>query len=156
MASYHMRTDMSTGETVFVGKSGRVVDTRDLARVQARARAGDREAQAIERDLDFGVDEAGRPLDPRQIEALTAQSIHDCPECQAAMARGELGVTLGAAELAELERTAPAWLRDLAAEEARRPGHGAREARATRRRKIMKADRRRRIERQARAANRRR
>lgn len=152
MASYHMRTDMSTGETVFIGRSGRVVDTRDLARIQAAARAGDAEALAIERDLDVGIDEEGQALDRHAIEALAAQVMDDCPECQAARARGEVPVIMGPDHFAELARTAPAWLRELAAEEARRPGH---ETRATRRRKILKADRRRRIERQARAANRR-
>lgn len=140
MASYHMRTDMQTGEMVFIGKSGREVAGRELAVIDARAKAGDPEAQAVRRDLDFGIDDHGQPLDPARAQALLAQQIHDCPECQAARARGEVGFTLGPDELRALARAA------------RR--HGDEPSRATRRRKILKADRRRKIARAARAANR--
>lgn len=139
MASYHMRTDMRTGEMVFIGKSGREVSGRDLAVIEARAKAGDAAAQAVTRDLDIGTDEHGRPLDRATAEALLAQQIHDCPECQAARARGEVGVSLGADELRAV------------AQAARRGDYPSREAR---RRKILKADRRRKIARAARAANR--
>jgi len=116
MASYHMRTDMRTGEMVFIGKSGREISGRDLAVIDARAKAGDVAAQA-----------------------LLAQQIHDCPECQAARARGEVGYTLGADQLRALAQAAR---------------HGDYPSRETRRRKILKVDRRRKIARAARAANR--
>jgi hypothetical protein len=139
MASYHMRTDMRTGEMVFIGKSGREVSGRDLAVIEARAKAGDVDARAVTRDLDFGIDEHGRPLDRAAAQALVAQQIHDCPECQAARARGEVGVSLDADALSALARAA------------RRGDYPSRE---TRRRKILKVDRRRKIARAARAANR--
>lgn len=139
MASYHMRTDMRTGEMVFIGKSGREVSSRDLAVIEARAKAGDAAAQAVTRDLDIGTDAHGQPLDRAAAEALVAQQIHDCPECQAARARGEVGFSLGADELR------------ARAQAARRGDYPSREAR---RRKILKVDRRRKIARAARAANR--
>ena len=138
MASYHMRTDMRTGEMVFIGKSGREVRGRELAVIDARAKAGDVAAQAVRRDLDFGVDDEGLPISAAAAQALLAQQIHDCPECQAARARGEVGISLGADELRGLAQAA-------------RRDYPSRE---TRRRKILKVDRRRKIARAARAANR--
>lgn len=139
MASYHMRTDMRTGEMVFIGKSGREVSSRDMAVLDARAKAGDAAAQAVRRDLDFGVDDEGQPLSAAAAQAMLAQQIHDCPECRAAAARGEVARTIGHDELMAM------------AQAVRRGDHPSREAR---RRKIMKADRRRKIARAARAANR--
>ena len=139
MASYHMRTDMRTGEMVFIGKSGREISGRDLAVIDARAKAGDVEAMAVRRDLDFGVDDEGLPISAAAAQALVAQQIHDCPECRAAAARGEVPFTVGPDELRALARAA------------RRGDHPSRESR---RRKILKVDRRRKIARAARAANR--
>lgn len=139
MASYHMRTDMRTGEMVFIGKSGREISGRDLAVIDARAKAGDVAAQAVRRDLDFGIDDEGLPVGAAAAQALLEQQIHDCPECQAARARGEVGYTLGADQLRALAQAAR---------------HGDYPSRETRRRKILKVDRRRKIARAARAANR--
>lgn len=140
MTTFHMRTDMRTGEVVYIGKSGREVAARDFDTLDARVRMGDAEALAVRRDLDLGVDEHGRPLDPAAVRALAAQQIHDCPECQAARARGEVGFSMGPDELQALADTA------------RRRGDYP--SRATRRRKIAKVARRRKIARATRAANR--
>lgn len=139
MPSYHMRTDIRTGEMVFIGKSGREVSGRDLAAIDARAKAGDVQAMAVRRDLDFGVDDEGLPISAAATRALVAQQIHDCPECQAARARGEVPLTIGPDELRALTQAA------------RRGDYPSRE---TRRRKILKVDRRRKMARAARAANR--
>lgn len=138
MASYHMRTDMRTGEMVFIGKSGREVSGRELAVIDARAKAGDVAAQAVTRDLDFGIDDEGLPVSAAAAQALLAQQIHDCPECQAAGARGERALNLSPDQLRTLVRGAG----------------GDYPSRETRRRKIQKVDRRRKIARAARAANR--
>ncbi|MBK7197479.1 MAG: hypothetical protein IPH80_33945 [Myxococcales bacterium] len=138
MASYQCGTDMRTGEMVFIGKSGREDQRPRPGDDRRAAKAGDVAAQAVRRDLDFGIDDeaAGRAA---AAQALLAQQIHDCPECQAARARARSGTR---------------WAPTSCARSRRRRATGDYPSRETRRRKIPGGRSAAQIARAARAANR--
>jgi hypothetical protein len=83
MAMYHHRTDLRTGEMVVIGKSGREVSALELAAIDGAAKAGQAEAIAVKRDLDWSIDTDGRPVTAAEARAMLAASIADCPDCRA-------------------------------------------------------------------------
>ena len=81
--TYHTVIDTRTGEIKAIGKDGQQYSGDEIEAAQRAAALGDPEAQAALDNLertDFA------DVDP---EALMRQMLHDCPECRAAMARGE-------------------------------------------------------------------
>lgn len=98
MAMFHHRTDVRTGEMVMIGKSGREVSALGFRAIDDAAKAGEAEALAVTRDLDWSIDGDGRPISPAQAQALILASISECSCCreEARAAMGRLGQPRGA------------------------------------------------------------
>ncbi len=83
---FHTVIDTRTGDIKTIGKDGREYSPDEIDAAQRLAELGDPDAQAtlanIERSDYTDVD----PM------ALMRQMLHDCPECRAAMAAGEVPV----------------------------------------------------------------
>jgi hypothetical protein len=109
-----MVTDISTGETKVQGREGRLYTPEEVERAMERAATGDAKAQALLDDIDFENKHGIDVIDPMAM-------LHDCPECRAAMARGEKPVIIAGPELDALmaayqrevgpERPRPWWKR---------------------------------------------
>lgn len=79
----HAIFDLISGNSLVRGRDGR---DHTLAAVEAAERlaaAGDEAAIALLASLDIELD------DDYDVIDLLEQQVHDCPECRAAMARGE-------------------------------------------------------------------
>ncbi|MGE3454489.1 MAG: hypothetical protein AB7O24_05210 [Kofleriaceae bacterium] len=94
---------MTTGQMLVVGRDGQTYTAEQVKRAEQRAKAGDREARALLDNIDRANEYAG--LDP---EELARKMIHDCPECRAAMERGEQPMVVDPRELAA-ERRYQRW-----------------------------------------------
>ena len=77
--------DSNTGITRVIGRDGRTYSPDEVETARRQARGGDADAQAVVDNIDMTADWAD--MDPREI---LRQQLHDCPECRAAMARGEV------------------------------------------------------------------
>ena len=86
MRTLNLDLDMITGRVLAIGKDGRRYTIEELDAAERAARAGDPAARATLDAVDHGM---GGPLTREAAEALLAKTMHDCPECQAARARGE-------------------------------------------------------------------
>lgn len=79
----HTVFDTTTGETRVQGRDKRFYSMAEYEDARERARSGDAEALAFIDNLDHMAPGHGAQVyDPMQI-------LHDCPECSAALARGE-------------------------------------------------------------------
>jgi hypothetical protein len=109
-----MVMDIVTGEVKVQGRSGQLYSAEEYERAIERAEAGDAAAKALLDDVDFENKNGIDVIDPMAM-------LHDCPECRAAMARGEKPVVIAGEELealiaaaqreAERERPQPWWKR---------------------------------------------
>jgi hypothetical protein len=89
MPTFNLTDDFETGKQYAVAKRGGRIPMDEFDRLCAEANAGDPASIIALRAFDYSVDDAGRELPPaHQLSALEA-SLHDCPECNAARARGE-------------------------------------------------------------------
>ena len=94
MPTFNLTDDLETGTQHAVAKQGGRIPIEAFNTLRAEAEAGDPAAIIALRSFDYSVDEAGRELSPaHQLSALEA-SLHDCPDCQAARARGETPLRL--------------------------------------------------------------
>jgi hypothetical protein len=106
----HMLTDLNTGEILICGRDGTRYSTAEVDDAEKRARRGDKDAIAIVDNVTYS-----EPADP---QAWQEQILHDCPQCRAAMARGEKPTFGTGADLDKMLRRArilgknPRW-RDL-------------------------------------------
>jgi hypothetical protein len=73
----HLVTDTKTGKTFVQGRDGTRYSAAEYENARALAKQGDPAARALVANMEM----------PRGMTA--EQMIHDCPECRAAMARGE-------------------------------------------------------------------
>jgi hypothetical protein len=78
----HMVMDMVTGEIKVQGREGRCYLPEEVDRAMKRADSGDAAAAALLADVDFENKNGIDVIDPMQL-------LHDCPECRAALERGE-------------------------------------------------------------------
>jgi hypothetical protein len=90
-----MVMDRRTGEIKMQGHEGRLYTLEDVQRAERRAASGDAAALALLADVDF---ETPGAIDVMDMEAI----LHDCPECRAALARGEKPTMIAGAELEAL------------------------------------------------------
>jgi hypothetical protein len=72
-----MVIDRRTGELWFQARGGQTYSPEQVREIEERARAGDAAAAAALESLDM-------------TGQLLEEALHDCPECRAAMARGEV------------------------------------------------------------------
>jgi hypothetical protein len=91
----HIVMDTDTGTSYLESRDHKRYTFEEVAAAEARAEAGDADAAALLESLDFpttgGID----------LRAL----MHDCPECRAALARGEQPIVMSGEELeAEMAR----------------------------------------------------
>ncbi len=84
-------TDRNTGETRLQARGGRTYTIEEVEHLERRADLGDPEAIAVVESLDM-------------TGLTTEEMLHDCPECRAALARGEKPTTWTAAETRALRR----------------------------------------------------
>ncbi|HUS27430.1 MAG TPA: hypothetical protein VMZ53_02945 [Kofleriaceae bacterium] len=101
----HLVMDKTTGETRVRGSDGAVHTTAEIDAARRRAERGDEAARAFLKTVEL----------PKGTTA--AQLIHDCPECRAAMERGEKPTFLDPPQVERanrhgLFRRRPRW-RDL-------------------------------------------
>ena len=80
----HHVFDRTTGKSSIIGRDGTTYSLDEYEEARRRARAGDAAAQAM---LD-NVDHTQAWADTSPEEQLR-QMLHDCPECRAALERGE-------------------------------------------------------------------
>ena len=73
----HLVTDTKTGTTFVQGRDGTRYTAAEYENARALAKKGDPTARALVANMEM----------PRGM--TTEQMMHDCPECRAAMARGE-------------------------------------------------------------------
>ncbi len=99
MTTYNLVMDLAAGVTNVVGKDGRRYTMQQVDVLEAAAAGGDPTARATLRTVDYGLDGAGATLSPAELRAVAEQIVHDCPECQAARACGELPVVWDATDL---------------------------------------------------------
>jgi len=84
-------TDRRTGETRLQARGGKTYSIDEVRELERRAAEGDEAAIAI--------------IDSLDATGVTAeQLLHDCPECRAALARGEQPLIVGPEELRDLQR----------------------------------------------------
>ena len=114
MRSYNVEMDLVTGAAFAIGKDGRRHTMSELGAAEAAAERGDPEALALLESVDHSIDLDGRRLSPEEVRARFEQLVHDCPECQAARARGEAPRIWSAAEIETLG--AEPWARWSAAD----------------------------------------
>jgi hypothetical protein len=92
MKPRHVVMDRNTGEAWIQARDGTMYSPDELEAIERRAAAGDEAAGAIIESLD--------------VTGITpAQMLHDCPECRAAMALGEVPTILGPDEIAAMRHT---------------------------------------------------
>ena len=85
--------DRNTGDMWIQARDGTMYSPDELEAIEARAAAGDATAIARMESLDAtGI--------------TPAQMLHDCPECRAAMALGEVPEIMGPQEIAALHEAA--------------------------------------------------
>ncbi|MGE0871264.1 MAG: hypothetical protein AB7P03_22075 [Kofleriaceae bacterium] len=101
---YHVVQDRTTGEAMVAGRDGQLYTPAQVDQAKQRAEAGDQEARALLDNVDMSNDFEG--LSPAE---LMRKMIHDCPECRAAMARGEQPIMIDPRQVAE-ERRYRRWL----------------------------------------------
>ena len=89
MRSYSLDLDMLTGDILAIGKDGRRYTFEQIRRAETAASRGDPDAAALLLAVDHGLDADGNRMTPEEVRTRFEQLIHDCPECQAARARGE-------------------------------------------------------------------
>lgn len=123
MRSYSLEMDLVSGAMYAVAKDGRRYTMTELGAAEQAAARGDPEAAALLRAVDFAVDDDGRQLSSAEVRARFEQVVHDCPECQAARARGEEPIAWSSVDLIGGPR-----------ERAGRPARGRRRGRQRRRR----------------------
>ena len=104
MRTLSLDLDMETGAVMAVGKDGRRYTLEQIDAAERAARRGDAASAAMLRAIDHGLDADGDRLGPVEVKARFEQLVHDCPECQAARARGEQPITWAAPEWAALGR----------------------------------------------------
>ncbi len=105
----HVILDLQTGQLYTVGRDGTRYTAAEVTRAQFRAKRGDEAARAIIANIDR-TDEFA---DTDPVEVMK-RFVHDCPECRAALARGEaahFGVPMLDEVGARAERDRPKKLR---------------------------------------------
>lgn len=107
MRTYNLVTDLETATSFALGKGGRRYTMQEIDAAERAAAGGDPAAAALLLDVDHGVDDQGARLSFEQVMARHEQLIHDCPECQAARARGEQPIRWRPDDV--LERMAHGW-----------------------------------------------
>jgi hypothetical protein len=91
MKPRHIVQDRHTGEVRVQARGGATYSADELAAIERRADAGDAEALAI--------------IDSLDVTGMTAEDLlHDCPECRAALERGEQPITMSPEQLRALQR----------------------------------------------------
>ncbi|HEU0036520.1 MAG TPA: hypothetical protein VFQ53_38170 [Kofleriaceae bacterium] len=86
----HTVIDTRTGEAKVRGRSGRMYSTAEYERALTQ---DDPESIATRADIDLGI------MTDAAAHELLLQEMHDCPECRAAMERGEHPVIHSGADL---------------------------------------------------------
>ncbi len=109
MRNLSLDLDLATGAVVAVGTDGRRYRLEEVEAADRAARRGDAAAAATLRAVDHGVDADGAALAPHGIRQRFEQIIHDCPDCQAALARGEVPITWTASDGTPPPFSAPGW-----------------------------------------------
>lgn len=99
MRAYNLVGDLRTGEQFAVDKLGNRVPMATVEQLIADEQRGDVAATVALRRFDLNVDEQGRAVSPQEIEALLQHVMDDCPDCQAARARGETPRVLAGQDL---------------------------------------------------------
>lgn len=89
MPTYNLTGNLATGKQFAIAKQGGQIPLEELNQLRAEADAGDPASIVALRAFDYGVDDAGRELPPEHAVRAMEAIMHDCPECQAARARGE-------------------------------------------------------------------
>ena len=89
MPTFNLTGDFTTGKQFAIAKQGGQIPLEELEQLRAEANAGDPASIIALRAFDYGVDDAGRELPPEHAVRAMEAIMHDCPECQAAPARGE-------------------------------------------------------------------
>ena len=110
MPTYHAIQDMMTGEIKTIGKDGTAYSAADVLDATRRAERGDADAVAVIANLDRTGE-----LTDCDPEAWMRAQLHDCPECRAALARGEQPVFGGLDELLAQVASRPSFRRKVAA-----------------------------------------
>lgn len=103
MPTYNIMSELSTGRVFAIGKDGRQYPLEVVHDALRAAERGDAAAQAIARQVDLSIDDEGLPRDRASIDADIERSIHDCPLCAEAAARGTVPV-----HTSDAVRTSPA------------------------------------------------
>jgi hypothetical protein len=93
----HIVTDRTTGISYIEARDHKRYTFEEVAAAERRAQAGDAGAAALLDSLEIPT--PGGFVDMRQL-------LHDCPECRAAMERGEEPLIISGAELAAMRRRA--------------------------------------------------
>ena len=86
----HMVTDWRTGISYFETRDHKRYTVEEVAAAERRAEGGDAEAAALLDSLE---------IQTRDGVVDLQQLMHDCPECRAAMARGEQPIIVSGGEL---------------------------------------------------------
>jgi hypothetical protein len=99
MRTYNLTIDLETGAMFAIDRNGARRSLAELQDAEARAQRGDPDALATLLAVDVGLDHEGEQLDyDKMMQAI----MHDCPDCQAARARGEEPLVFSSAELERL------------------------------------------------------
>jgi hypothetical protein len=94
---FHAVIDRRTGQMCFRGRDGRDYTAAEVESAKTRAASGDLEATALLATIEMrGTDE--------ELAAQFRQIVDDCPECQAARARGEQPTMFDARDFTALHR----------------------------------------------------
>lgn len=84
MAMLNLIIDIRTGETSIQGRDGSVYTLDHVELIRARAQAGNAEAIARLREIEYPD-----PTNTQDARKMLEHAMDDCPECRAARARGE-------------------------------------------------------------------
>jgi hypothetical protein len=97
--------DVSTGESWYEGKHGQRFSHDEVAAAMAGAERGDPEAQAKLALIDARPEGAPPITAGMSTEEMLRRMMDDCPDCQAALARGEQPIVYQGEELQRLLAT---------------------------------------------------
>jgi hypothetical protein len=93
---FHIVHDIPSGHSMVRGANGLLYTPKAIGELQLRAGRGDPEARAQLAEI-----ELPRDVDPR-VELM--QMLRDCPDCRAALERGEQPIIATPADLAPVRR----------------------------------------------------
>lgn len=92
-----MVTDLTTGQSHIRGRDGRDYTTQEVEAAKQRAALGDLEAAALLDNVELGKTD-------EEAAANNQMLFDNCPECQAARARGEQPITYTAEDISRVLR----------------------------------------------------